>query len=115
MVAGTAEVAVEGGALLPAVGLADRAVHVEDDPGELAVSVRAIDPPAGQVHQPVQVLARRERLGLEPGDLTGRGGGMVPGPTADHRAQRGVDAQAMSIVEILVPGQPTEEGLSQEG
>src|SRR4051812_38322139 len=36
MVAGAAEVAVEGRALLVAVGLADRAVHVENDPGELA-------------------------------------------------------------------------------
>src|SRR5512135_2221748 len=115
MVAGTAEVAVEGGALLPAVGLADRAVHVEDDPGELAVPVRAIDPPAGQVHQPAQVRAGRERLGLEPADLTGGGGGMVPGPTADHGAQGGIDAQALSVVEVLVPGQAAEEGLPQEG
>ena len=114
MVAGAAEVAVVGGALLLAVGLADRAVHVEDDPGELAMPVRAIDPLAGQVHQPVQVLAGRERLGLEPADLAGRGGRMVSGPTADHGAHRGIDAQALSVVEVLVPGQATEEGLTQE-
>ena len=41
MVAGAAEVAVVGRALLLAVGLADRAVHVEDDPGQLAMPVRA--------------------------------------------------------------------------
>jgi hypothetical protein len=91
-VAGAAEVAVVGGALLPAVGRADRAVRVEDDPGALAGPVRALDPPAGQVHQPVQVRAGRGRLGLEPADLAGRGGGMVPSPTAGHGVQRGIDA-----------------------
>ena len=27
---------------------------------------------------------------------------------------RGIDAQALSVVEVLVPGEPTEEGLTQE-
>jgi hypothetical protein len=39
---------------------------------------------------------------------------MVPGPTADHGAHRGIDAQALGVVEILVAGQAAEEGLSQE-
>ena len=115
MVAGAAEVAVVGGALLLAVGLADRAVHVEDEPGELAVPVGAIDPLAGEVHQPVQVVAGREGLGLEAGDLAGRGRRVVPGPTAHHGAHRGIDAESLGVVEVLVPGQAAVDRLTQQG
>src|SRR5262249_44299424 len=71
LVAGAAEVTVVGRALLVAVGLAHRAVHIEDQPGQLAVPVGAVDPPAGEVHQPVQVGPGGERRGLEPADLAG--------------------------------------------
>jgi hypothetical protein len=49
MIAGAAEVPVEGGALLPAVGLAHRAVHVEDDPGEPAVPVCVVGVTGGKL------------------------------------------------------------------
>jgi hypothetical protein len=69
---------------------------------------------AGQVHQPVQVLSGRERVGLEPADLPGRGGGEIPGPPADHGSHHRIDAQALGVIEILVSGQAAEEGLSQK-
>jgi hypothetical protein len=40
---------------------------------------------------------------------------MVSGSTTHHGAHRGIDPQALSVVEVLVPGEPTEEGLTQEG
>jgi hypothetical protein len=39
---------------------------------------------------------------------------MAPCPTTHHGATRGIDKQALSVVEILVPGQAAEEGLSEE-
>src|SRR5262245_56457099 len=79
------------------------------DPGSPRTTPGAPPPPpagrsrplAGQVHQPVQVRAVRERLGLEPADLAGRRGGVVSGPPAHNRVQRGIDAPALSVVEVL--------------
>ncbi len=105
MVAGAAEAAVVGRALLLAVGLAHRAVHVEDDPGELAVMTGAVDPQARQVHQLIQIRLGRQRLGLEAGHLASRSGHGVTGPPTDDSAQGGVDTEAFGVVEVLVAGQ----------
>ena len=48
METGTGEVAVVGAALLMAVGLAHRTVHVQDEFRELAVLVGLVDPLAGE-------------------------------------------------------------------
>jgi hypothetical protein len=53
VVARTAEVAVVGGPLLTAVGLADGAVHVEDQLGELTVRMGLVDPLARQIYQSI--------------------------------------------------------------
>jgi hypothetical protein len=37
-----------------------------------------------------------------------------PSAHLHHRAHGRVDAQALSVIEVLIPGQPTEEGLTQE-
>ena len=107
--------AVVGRALLLAVGLADRAVHVEDELGELAVLMGLVDPLAGEVHQVLEVLVGAEGLGLEAGHLAGGGCRVVLGPAADHGPHGGIEAEAFGVVDILVAGQPAVDRLAQQG
>lgn len=51
MVAHAGEVAVVGGPLLVAVGLARRAVHIQDELGERAMAVGLVDPLPGEIDQ----------------------------------------------------------------
>ena len=74
--------------------------------------VRAIDPLAGQIHQPFQVGLGREGLGLEAADLAGGGRRVVPGPPAHDGSHGGIDAESLGVVEVLVPGQPTGDRLA---
>ena len=92
VVAGAAEVAVPGRALLLAVGRALGAVHVEDDAfGRLAL-VHPVDPGAGQIHQRRQVGVGRQPLGLEAPDLAAGRGQAIQPLTADDRPHRGIRA-----------------------
>jgi hypothetical protein len=95
IVAGAAEVAVEGGSLLPAVGLADRAVHVHRQIGQLAVPASVIDPSTGEVYQPVQVGRGGERPGLEVGDFACGGRRVLSGLTAHDGPHGGVEAKLL--------------------
>ena len=85
-----------------AVGLADGTVQVQDEFGELAVAVSRIDPRTGEIHQVLEVLLGAEGFGLEAGHLTGGGCGLIVGPTTDHDPQRGIEAETLSIIDILV-------------
>src|SRR4051794_8595972 len=74
VVAGAAEVAVPGRALLRAVGRALRAVHVEDDAVRRSAFVHPIDSGAGQSGERRQVRLGREPPGLEAAHLAARRG-----------------------------------------
>src|SRR5215211_4930519 len=65
MVAGAAEVAIVGAALLLAVGRADAGVHVEHDPLYGAASVHAVDPVPRQIRQHRKVGLLGQHLGFE--------------------------------------------------
>jgi hypothetical protein len=71
----------------------------------------AVDPLAGEFHQPFEVGRGREGLGLEAGDLAGRSCGVVLGPSADHGTHRRVEPESLGVVEVLVPGQAAEDRL----
>ena len=73
MVARASEVPVVGRAFLPAIGLADGTVHVQNDLVHRLVLAQAIYPLARQVHQRVQVGRLRQDLRLKPAYLALRG------------------------------------------
>jgi hypothetical protein len=85
MVAHTGEVAVGGGALLVAVGLAQQTVQVQDELGELAVTVGLIDPLPGEMDRVLEVLLAEECSRLEACHLTGGSGLGVFGPSTTVR------------------------------
>ncbi len=72
MVTQALEVPFVSRALLPTVGLADRAVQVEDQLLERLPLVNCVDPAAGVFHQRRGVTRAAERLSLEAADLAGR-------------------------------------------
>ena len=107
--------AVVGRALLLAVGLADRAVHVEDEPGELAVPVGAVDPLAGEVHQPLQVVrVVRVSVSNRAISLVEAAVWSLARPPTTVRIG-GIDAESLGVVEVLVPGQAAVDRLPQQG
>jgi hypothetical protein len=66
----TLEVPVVGRALLLAIGLADRAVHVEDQLLQRLSPMHLVDPLTAELHQCSQVASFAERFGLEASHLS---------------------------------------------
>lgn len=66
-----------GRALLPTVGLADRAVQIENQLFQRLALVDRVDPAAGELHQFREVALAAERLGLESADLAGGSGAFI--------------------------------------
>jgi len=107
MVTEALEVPVVGRALLPTVGLADRAVHVENQLFQRLPLVKRVDPAAGELHQRREVALGAERLRLKAADLAARSGLLLrlTGPATDHVAHGRIDAQPLGIVDIFITGQ----------
>ena len=116
MVAQALEVPVVSRALLPTVGLADRAVHVENQLLERLPLVDRVDPAAGEIHQRRQVALAAERLGLESADLATRRRLLLrlAGPSTNHVSHGGVDAQTLGVVDIFITGQAAVNRLPQQ-
>jgi hypothetical protein len=102
------------GALLVAVGLAHRTVHVQDELGELAVAVGLVDPLPGEIHQMLEVLCAGECIRLEACHLTGGGCRLILGPTPDHDPHRGIEAKTLGIIDIFIAGQTAVDRLAKE-
>jgi hypothetical protein len=113
VIAGAAEVAVVGAALLIAVGRAHAGVHVQHDHLDWAAGMHGIDPAPGQVGERVQVRVLGQQLGLEAAHLTCRGGLFCCSPATDHPAHGWIVGQPVSVVHILIPGQSPEHGLAE--
>ena len=106
--------AVVGAAFLFAVGRALARIHVEHDDPRLTPLVHRVDPLARQIGESGEVLRPRQPLGLEAAHLAGRGSPTHWRFAADHPAHRRVAAQPISVVHILVAGQPAEYRLPQQ-
>jgi hypothetical protein len=115
MVASATEVAVVGAALLVAIGLAHRTVHVQDELRELAALMGLVDPVAGEVHQVFEVLLGGEYYRLEAGHFAGGSGLGVLGPTADHEPHRGIESETLGVVHIFITCQAAVDRLPQPG
>jgi len=114
VVARAAEMSVVGAAFLLPVGRALARIHVEHDRLRPASLVHLVNPLAGQIGQRGKVLSPAQPLRLEPAHLTGRGGIAADRPVTHDPAHRRVAAQPLSVVHILVAGQPPEHRLPQQ-
>jgi hypothetical protein len=88
MVAGAAEVAVVGRALLVAIGRADARIQVENHLLRRAAVVNPVDPKPGQIGKGGEVVVGRQELGLEAAHLAADAACLVtaPPPTIHHMA-----------------------------
>ena len=105
VVAGAFKVTVVRRAFLMAVGLAHRAIHVQDDPVIGLTLPQRVDPFARYLCQGIRVAPLREHLSLKPAHLAGRGSGVFPGPPADQLPHRWINSQSFGIIGIFVTGQ----------
>ena len=114
MIAGAAEVAVVGRALLLAECRADGTVHVEHHAPRRIVVVNPVDPHPRQVRKGREVLVVRQQLGLEPPHLAGRCPAALDRLAADDPAHRGITPEPVGVVDILVAGETPIDGLAKE-
>ena len=114
VVAGAAEVAVPGRALLLAMGRALGAVHVEDDAVRRPALVHPVDPGAGQIRERREVRLGRQPLGLEAAHLAGRGRRPVETLAADDGAHRRIAGEPLGVVDVFVAGEPAVDRLAQQ-
>ena len=73
-----------------------------------------VDPGAGQIGERLEVRVGRQPLGLEAPHLAARGGCTIEPITANDRPHGGVAGEPLSIVDILVAGEPTEHRLAEQ-
>ncbi len=75
--------------------------------------MNAVNPAPGQISQGGQVCFLGQHLGLEPTHLAGGGCRLRHGPATDDPAQGRIVRQPVGIVHVFVPGEPTEDGLTE--
>ena len=114
VIAHTAEMPVPGGALLRAMGRADRTVHVERDPFGWGKCMNPVDPLPSRISQCNAIVGCRQHLGLEPAHLTrGRSLGIY-GRSPDDLPHHGIERQTIGVIHILISGQPPKDRLAQQ-
>ena len=114
VIAGAGEMAVAGRALLLAMGRADRAVHVENDPLRWVAVMNPVDPDARKVSERGEVVIVGEELGLEPAHLADRCAATFNGRAADDPAHRGIAPEPAGVVHVLVSGEASIDGLAEQ-
>jgi hypothetical protein len=72
-----------------------------------------VDPLSRQVGQSHEVGLAGQHFGLEPSHLAGGGRFLGHRPAADDPAHRRIMAEAVGVVDILVPGKATEHRLPE--
>ena len=114
VITGAFEMPVPGGPFLIAMGRADRAVHVQHDILQAVAIMEPVDPLPVQVGQRFPVLGQGQRLGLEPPHLGSRGRLRIDRPATHDLAHHGIEGQPVSVVDILVSGQPPIDRLPKQ-
>jgi hypothetical protein len=114
MVAGAAEVAVVGRALLVAIGRADARIQVENHLLRRAAVVNPVDPKPVQIGQGGDVVVGRQELGLEAAHLAGGRGLLGHGSSADNPPHGRIVTEAVGVVDVLVAADPPEGGLTEQ-
>ena len=114
MVAGAAEVAVVGRALLFAMGRADTAVHVEHDRLRRVAVMHTVDPMPGKIGQRGKVLVAGQKLRLEAPHLAGGRGLSFDGLAADNPAHRRITSQTVGVVHVLIAAKASKDRLTKQ-
>ena len=98
---------VVGRPLLLTVGLADGAIHIQNEFVEWLPPVDFVDPLTREMHQRRKVTTFTENLGLEPAHLAAGGRLLLrlARSSANHVTQHGVHTQPLSVVHIFIAGQ----------
>ena len=104
VVTGTLEVPVVGRALLLSIGLADRAIHVEDQLFGRLAPMDLVDPLAGKIHQRREVAAGVDNLRLKAANLTGGSSPFVRQrcSATNHMTHGRIDRQPLGIVHVFI-------------
>jgi hypothetical protein len=114
MVAGAAEVAVVGRALLVAIGRADARIQVENHLLRRAAVVNPVDPKPVQIGQGGDVVVGRQKLGLEAAHLAGQSSLLGDGSAADNPPHSRIMPEAIGVIYVLVAAEPPEGGLTEQ-
>jgi hypothetical protein len=99
--------------LLFAMGRADARIHVEHDALRRTAGVNAVDPLTGKIGERGQVLFGREAARLETPHLARRRCTSRGRFAADDPTHCRIMARPFCVVDVLVSGQPSENGLPQ--
>ena len=113
VVAGATEVTVPCGALLFAMGRADRTVHVEHDVLQPSPVEEAVDPLAIEISERRPVTFGRQTFGLEPAHLRRGGCLTIDGTVADHLSHHRIMGQPLGVVDVLVSREAAIDSLSE--
>ena len=114
MVAGATEVAVEGSALLFAMGRAERTVHAGHDQLRRVVAMNPLDPDAREVSERGKVVAGGKKLRLEAPHPAGGSGLLCNSAAAGNPAHRRVTSRSVSVVCVLIATEAAEGGLAKQ-
>lgn len=76
--------------------------------------MHAVDPLAGKIGERQQIFVGGEPARFEAAHLARRRRASCGGFAADDPAHRGIVTQALGVVHILVPGEPSEHRLPQQ-
>jgi hypothetical protein len=96
------------------MGGPDRAVRVQHDIFEAIAIMKPVYPLPVQVDQRRPVLGQGKCLGLEPPHLRGRCSLSVNSPAAHNLAHDRIEGETVSIVDVLLSGQPPEHRLPEQ-
>jgi hypothetical protein len=77
--------------------------------------MHGINPAPGQIGERVQVGLLGQHLGLEAAHLAGGGRSLLHRAATDHPAHGRIMRQPVGIVDVLIPGEATEDGLAELG
>jgi hypothetical protein len=114
MVAGAAEVAVVGRALLVAIGRADARIQVENHLLRRAAVVNPVDPKPVQIGQGGDVVVGRQKLALEASHLARRSSSLGHGSASNNPPHGRIVTEAVGVVDVLVAAEPPEGGLTEQ-
>ena len=106
--------AVVRGALLPAMGRADRAVHAGHDELRRVAVMYPVDPDARKLSGCGEVVVGGRQLSLEPPHLAGGCAATLDRLAIDDPAHCGIAPQPVGVIHVFVPGETTIDRLAKE-
>jgi hypothetical protein len=114
MVANRLEVPVVRAAFLLPMHWTLAGIHVEHDAVGAVVPLRLGEHITVHRHQADEILLAGQQLGFKPVQRRRERGAPVPDLRRPDQPKRGIGSEPISIVQVLVPGQPAIDRLPQQ-